>query len=349
MGGLKRLFDRSGSPVTDFDATVVRSWLLNDIGEAIFLIPTSSIKCTEGNFKWGNYLYVEHDTLPDWVGVIDTPRPWGNGVMEVHAFEAASILKYRLPTLNSKVTGTPGTKVRALLETANGIEPTLIRAGTIMPDGVSSEETLTDTILAHLKKIQEASNMDWICTPVIDANGRLSITFDWLVSAGAVTDLELSQGNNVQYGSNPMEESGEVINYLEAMGEQTESTTLSYVCQDDPSIQKYGLRMARNTFTGITTLASLQITANEYLRKNKESTMSMPTIAVKRTVPYAGAAYTDKTFSKLRLGNVVLSTGTNVGFDATGLGASKQIRIEGMRYDEKTDTCEIMPGLVKDA
>jgi len=65
MPGLKTIYTRDGTPIADVKASAVRSSLLNSYGEAVFYIATTSIKCRKEIMNYGNYIVIQHDSLPD--------------------------------------------------------------------------------------------------------------------------------------------------------------------------------------------------------------------------------------------------------------------------------------------
>lgn len=335
MPGLKTIYSRDGTPLTDIRASVVRSSLLNGIGEAIFYIDTSNVKCTDEYLKWGNYLYIQHNSLADWVGILDTPRPWHHGAVEIHAFEVPFILQYRPSPLNITIEGTPGQKFQQLLYIANNQEDTLIRVGNVSLGGVSSNETISDTVYSHIKKVQESAKHDWICTPNIDAYGRLTINMDWMERAGVMTDLELAQGYNIMHGDTPLEEGGELVNSIEAVsGLDAGSISITYT--DEVSRHNNGLRAIRQVFSGITDQSALLTAGREFIEKKKTAEIATPL-----TVVDVG-----ETFANIRLGNVVRYKYTSVGFAAGGLGNSMFVRVEGYRFDESAGSCELFTGKI---
>jgi hypothetical protein len=336
MGGLKTIHARDGTPITDIKAAVVRSSLLNDIGEAIFQIPTSSIKCRREVLEFGNYLYVQNDKMPDWVGIIDTPRTWRSGAVEVHAYEVPFILNYRITPLNSTINGTPGELVNQLIGIANGDEDTLIRPGSIFAGGVSAPEVLTDTVYAHIKGIQSYSNHDWICTPVIGNNGMLTIQLDWVEKSGVVTDIELSQGKNILYGDTPLDEAGELLNFVHALTDQQGENPETLTQTDAVSRARYGLRAARRDYITATASGSLITSANALLMRQKDPDISTPLTVVDK----------GSVFKSVRLGNIMKYKYTNVGFDNDGLGWSDYVRIMGYRFDEAANTVELFTGKI---
>lgn len=329
MPGLKTIFSKDGTPITDIKASVIRSSLLGDIGEAVFFVDTSSVKCRREVLENGNILFIEHDSLPNWVGVIDTPRTWHHGYVEVHAFEMPYILQYRTTPLNGSITGTPGEKFVELLAIANSQEDTLIRAGNVFVGGVSFPEIVSDSVYSHIKSVKDASGNDWICTPNIDIQGKLTIVMDWFEKAGVTTDLELAQGYNILYGDTPLEESGEIVNSVLALSDAEKDLNVIYT--DEDSRRTTGLRQIRMSFAGILDSDNLRAAAKQYVDENK-----YPKIATPLTVVNVGSS-----FSNIRNGNIAKYKYSDVGFDGDGLGQSQLIRIDGWRFDESLGTCEI--------
>ena len=331
MPGRKTIYNHQGIPLTDIRAAVVRSWLLNTIGEAIFYLPVSGSKCRREFLEFGNFIVVEHDSLPDWVGMIDTPRIWHNGYVEVHAFDPAFLLQYRFPPLNSIMSGTPAQRAGQLLDWANGQYDTRIRMGYQAGEGVAVEETVSESIYTHLKRLSENNGHDWICSPSYDENGNLMVILDWYARAGIDTGFELTQGKNIIYGDAPLEESGELISYEEAISDPQEDgfATATY-----GEAAPYGLRAVRNLYSGQPDAGTLLSYATQTVQKQKTPAVSTPLTVVD----------TGSTFSHLRLGNVLQYKYTNVGFDISGLGAQDTVRINGLRYDEITGMCELFTG-----
>ena len=331
MPGLKTIYTRDGTPIADVKASAVRSSLLNSYGEAVFFIATTSIKCRKEILNYGNYIVIQHDSLPDWVGILDTPRPWHHGYVEVHAFEVPYILQYRTTPLNAMLTGTPGELFSQLLAIANGQDDTLLREGVVFSGGMVTDRQVNNSVYVHIKEIREQNNLDWACTPIVDGAGRLTVVFDLLERAGVDTDLELSQGHNILHGDMPLEESGEIINSVDAVTDGQEDGVLNFIYRDEQSIKEIGLRIVRESFSGITDLPSLASVAKAFVDKRKISSIATPLTAVN----------VGQTFSNIRNGNVASYRYTDVGFTDDRVGISEKVRIQGWRYDETEDTCEL--------
>lgn len=333
MPGLKTIYGRDGVPLTDIRASVIRSSLLNDIGEAVFMVSTSSRKCKRDFLEIGNYIVIQHDTLPDWVGIIDMPRVWHNGYVEVHAYEVPFILQYRLTPLNAEITGTPGAKVKQLLAYANAMGDTLIVPGNISNAGISAAEYVKAGVYTHLKNLSKNNQMDWVCSPQIDTSGKLNVQLDWMEKAGVVTTLELAQGHNVIHGDTPLEESGEPVNYVEAVPDTRLNNKYTGIYSEP---MPYGLRAIRKVYSGVKDNGLLALYARTHVEQNISPVASTPLTVVD----------TGNTFIQIGLGNVVKNRYTSVGFDADGLGVETLLRILGWRFNESAGTCELFTGAV---
>lgn len=327
MAGIKTLFSKSGAPLTDLRASVVRSSMLNSFGDAVFNVVTMSSKCKREFLDYGNYIVVQHGSLPPWVGVIDTPRVWHSSYVEIHAYEPLFLLQYRFAPQGTTLTGTPGMKMLTLLNHANTQGETLIRAGNIYSGGVSFDEVVSDDIASQMLKIAKEHDMYILFKPVIGSNGSLTIVMDFVASVGVVTPVELKQGKNLQFGDIPFEESGELVNMIEGMTDGTDAVS-TYLYTEPAS---YGVRAKRIVYNGVIDSGLPDIVSKD-VRNNKEPVFSTPL-----TVLDVG-----NTFANVGLGNIMAYKYSSVGFEGNGLGVSKQIRIEGYRFDELAGTCELM-------
>ncbi len=327
MAGIKTLFSKSGTPLTDLRASVSRSSILNSFGDAVFNVVTTSSKCKREFLDYGNFIVVQHFSLPPWVGVIDTPRVWHSGYVEVHAYEPLFLLQYRFAPAGTTLTGTPGAKVVALLNYANQQGDTLIRAGNIALSGVSFDEVVSDDIAAQMLKIAKEHDMYLLFKPVIGSNGSLTIVMDFVDSVGFVTPVELKQGKNLQFGDIPFEESGELVNLIEGMTDGSD-VVASYSYTEPAS---YGVRAKRIVYNGVIDSGLPDIVIKD-VKNSKEPVFSTPL-----TVLDVGI-----TFANVGLGNIMAYKYSSVGFDGNSLGVSKQIRIEGYRFNEQAGTCELM-------
>lgn len=328
MPGRKTIYSRHGYPLTDIRASVVRSWLLKDIGQASFSVITDSPKCRLEYLEYGNYVVFQHDKLPAWVGMIDPPRSWGNGYVTVNAYEPAILLKYRYPAVNLKFTGTPGEKLAMLINAANEFEDTLIEIGENISGGEATDEEFSDSVYAHINDLCGRYAIDWKTYPVIGSDRKLKIKMDFRSTVGVDTGVELTQGRHIMYGDTPLEESGELINSFQALL-STNDNQNTYAEFTSP--MPYGLRMGRSSYSGELDSADLLAIAQSMVSKSKDPVISAPL-----TVVDSG-----NVFYHLDIGNRMKYSFRKVGFGNAGVGTSRNIRIAGMRFDESIGTCEL--------
>lgn len=333
MPGLKRIFSRTGVPIADVRAAnTTFSSILNGVGEASFILSTSDPKCKRSILEYGNILLIEHDSLPPWVGVIDTPRSWQKGSVVVKAYEMTHLLKYRPTSQGTTISGSSGSVAGQLVTLANSYGDTMIRLGN-MYQGPQLQIPLGDMAYDVLIEIAKQSGNDWVIRPSVGSDGVLSVYMDWLSRAGNPTQLILSDGFNLISGENPYEESGEIINEIHAYNDQQDENPLFVVERDAYSVQAYGPRIKKETFTAADE-ATLRIAARNELSKTKQ-----PAVAVPLTIVNKGSE-----FSLVRLGNQFTQVNASVGFSGEGLGQSLRLRIMGYRYEDSTQTCEIYAG-----
>lgn len=331
MPGLKTIYSNAGIPLTDIRASVLRSWMLHNIGDGIFYIATDDPKCDPDYLAKGNFIVVENDKLPAWVGVIDAPFVWHNGYIEVHAYEPAFLLQYRFPPLGAIITGSSGDRFKQLLDFANSQGDTLIKAGNVSDAGeIAGEENLgssAESIFSIISNLRTNNAMEWVTYPTFTDGGILEIMMDWIPRVGHDTGTELVQGSNLMYGDTPLEESGERINYAEAVCVQADGGVISGVYYEP---QPYGIRAVRLTFTDVSDQAQLSAYARAYVEEKKKAYISTPLTAVD----------VGNTFNDIRLGNT-LTHRSKVGFNLDKVGILHQIRLLGFRYDESQKTCEL--------
>ena len=72
------IYDKSGIYLTEIDADIDRTWKINDYGKATFTISKEDVKAVYEYIRFGNLIYIEHNKLPAWAGVIDPPRDWAS-------------------------------------------------------------------------------------------------------------------------------------------------------------------------------------------------------------------------------------------------------------------------------
>lgn len=334
--GLKTIYDPDGNPLTDIRARAETSSLVNDIGEAVFSVPYDDIKCKEQYLRFGNLVLFQYDDLPSWVGVIDLPRTWKRGQVEIHAYEMSLLLKYRFAPLNTTLQGTPGTKSAQLIEIANQQAPTNIQvASGIFTGGISSDSKVNSSVYSHISSFANDNGYQWAMKPVIGANGRMYIEFDFQEKIGASTQLVLAQGVNVLYGETPLDETGELINHVEAVVDLDNTTEAGVLSSEYFEETYYRKRAVRVVSDGSADTSGLLSIAQQLVFEKKNPSLSAP----------LGVTNVNSAFANIALGNTITYKFPTVGFDNPSvLGKTKVVRITGYRYSEFTGICELTVG-----
>lgn len=325
-----RIFDRQGFPLAEFRASVERSLVIGGEGRAEFNYPSRKTDVVnEKVLQFGNWLLVESDTLPPWVGVIDTPREWSPRTVAVHAYTPEHVFGWRRGPRELKITGSAGTLFIKLLTLVNQEELTVIRAGEIWRAGNQREETLNPTKLSDdLERIQERSGEEYNWRPDTDPSGRLIVYADWVERLGVDTTALLHEGKrggNIENVRNSFIEDGDIINDVFAVGDgMSWASRPGHIVIDAESMDKYGLRQKSIQYSGVSNTNTLRENALQ------EITQSANTAKIF----HVNALNVGETFAHLRLGNTMILRFENMGFSA-GLGFETTVRITGMVIDSK--------------
>ena len=129
------VYDRAGNALAELIATASRAWKLNEYGQAQIELSTREAAVKEETLRYGNLVLIEHETLGEWGGVIDTPRAWSAGSVLVNAYSAEYLLTFRRGPVVKKLNGTAGAIFSAILRTANGAGDLRVSEGEIYQGG----------------------------------------------------------------------------------------------------------------------------------------------------------------------------------------------------------------------
>lgn len=324
-----RIFARDGSPLVEFKAKVERSWALGDEGRAQFVYPSRITEIVNRDvLQYGNWVLVENDQLPAWVGVIDTPRTWTARSVRVSVYSPEKVFSQRRGMLEVQKNGSAGAIFRYLIGLLNGAEQTIIKAGDIDETGIYRQETINPTPLNRdLKRIQERSGEEYQWRPDTDAQGRLIVLADWQPRIGIDTGALLHEGiggGNIETVSSLFVEDGQIYNNVLGYGDgMTWVSKTKFEATDEDSVGTYGLRQTAKYFNGVTNNVTLKDNTDQYL-----STTKAPVNKFKLNVINVG-----DTFRYIQLGNTLNLQLQSMGFQDGGLGYEAVVRIVGMRYN----------------
>lgn len=318
-----RIFNREGFVLAEFRASVDRSWAIGDEGRAAFTYPSRKTDVANDDvLRFGNWLLIENDTLPAWVGVIDVPQEWDARNVTVCAYTPERVFSWRIGPPEEVLTGSPGSVFEKLLQRVNQAESTVIRAGDIDRGGNQMEETINPTPLNEdLQRIFERSGEEYQWRPVILDN-RLVVYADWMPRLGIDTGVILQEGKgggNIEAASSILVEDGPIVNDLFAYGDGlTWQTKPSSRIIDPSSIGRYGLRQSSEEYTGVSNTATLQTNGTQRVKQFRNGTRTYR----------LNALNVGDTFKYLGLGNRF-----TVHFETIRFGYEAAVRVLGMVYD----------------
>jgi len=337
MGSRIRIFDHFMKPLVEIEsATTPRAWVLNGYGRCDFSISTSDPKCIEKNFQYGNLVFIEHipstdasgnvnGRLPDWVGIILTPREWDYGVLHVTAYSAESILAFRsMPYMDIK--GTPLSMFTQLInlshENANNIT---IKLNNLDDVSFTYSDALRTNAFDHIQKLIKDCGMDWSITGSVNELGNLELLANLYNRKGIDTNMVLNN-NNVELQSPLLTEQGTPSNHIFGYSQaQTASSRVSTVIKDEASISDYGSLQMNQVYIGRTDLGSVVNATQSRIDKR-----SRPVKLIKRTALDKGT-----TFDFLDTGNRANIKETTVGFNPQGgFGFESKVKIISMDYND---------------
>lgn len=321
-----RVFDKAGNGIAEIEAICNRSWILSDVGEAQFSLSIFDKKCKREIIEFGNLILVEHERLPAWGGVIDTPREWGNGQVTVHAYSAEKLFDYRIGPLDQKITGTAGRLFQKILDEAlkQGWMP--VEGGIFESDGKDRKETLNPTsLLDEMRRVWERSGGDFILAPRVDDQGRLRFVLNYYADLRFDTQFVLKEGHNIALSNRALTEQGRIVNWFFAFGDgDTWESRPQFTGSDAESISRYGLRQDSKQFSGVEEVGTLQKHAENILKVTRA-----PQVMLDVEVLDVGDAWLN-----CRPGAVVWVELHSAGFWGDGIGYRGQARIIGMELDE---------------
>lgn len=242
-----RIFDPFGEPLKDINVQPVLSHIINDVGDCSFTMSTGDAACTERNLQFGNWLLINDDNLPSWIGMIDSSsqaRTWGAGKVGVYALSAEYIWNLRIarPT---RFNGTAGAILERLIEhiedlSAGGIK---IYPGEIFKGGRHLVYPPIARPRDVVDRITRISKCDWSVTHEI-VNSRLVLKANLYNGERGKDNLQVLDASNTELSDPIYSEEGEIWNWvifmtpIQSSGEMMIGTPQ----RDEESIFRYGLR-----------------------------------------------------------------------------------------------------------
>ncbi len=320
------IYDINGIKLTEIDASFSRTWMLNRYGTGDFTISVTDPKATQENLRFGNLITAEHEKLPIWGGIIDTPRTWMPGAIKVSCYSAAYILTSRVLDL-STLRGTAGAIFEKIISHANSRTHTLFSLGEVYQGGVANEFLKYGvTVYAIMQAMEEENGHDWSVIPENTNTGNLSFECNWYEKRGMIREIGLIEDKNVLIGGNLVEQ-GKIVNALLVYGSGATWATKPHAIATD-SNSPYGLKEAL-FFISELTHEEAQDKADTLLKKYKNPRKTFSLTALDDTITPANSI-----FYNIRIGDTIPVDLHTTGFTEGGFGLTTKVRILGMGYND---------------
>jgi hypothetical protein len=319
------IFNNTGARVGEIDANVSRSWKLNTYGSGSFTMSLKDAKSIVEYLQLGNFVYMEHDKLPVWGGVIDTPRTWGtDGKITSSIYQAEYTLISEIISARTEIhSGTPGVIYSEI--TAVKIGTTIpIVAGDIFGGGVSQVKTYHfEELYGAVKDLADESGYEWNLEPASDANGALYFIANWYEKRGVDRLFHLYEDKNIRLSARALTEQGSICNRIIGYGNGDAWSSREVSSQfDSESISKYGHRAKTVNFSG--TDSEVVEATKVFLADNKEPRKTFDLVALD----------VGDTFNNIRIGDTLPIDFYTIGFTGSNIGLSTRIRVLEMSYDD---------------
>jgi hypothetical protein len=267
------LFDHNQIQIAEIEPTVSAiSWELNAIGQARFFLPFSDSKCTKSNLRYGNRILFQFDDgLPNWGGIINTPRTTRNHGVDVTAYSGEYLLAQRVTLQNRIFTQQlPGQIFKGLLEDAENVSPLGMTLGYFYNGGDNrTREYHYASLLEQCQELVRLSKQEFVVSAVLADNGRIVFEANWYSQRGS--DLSgkvwLLDGENVSNVA--ILEQGPLANHciLAGQGSDWSSSRPVAVSDNMSSRSDYGYREYAEVSVAVNDQGTLNADCDEILAK----------------------------------------------------------------------------------
>lgn len=341
-----KVYDRAGFMLTEFEASTEREWLIGEYGEATFTLARTDPHCRRMFLEYGNRILIQSNAddpagvdLPDWGGVIHTPRTWGDHDVTVTARSGEFLVAFRRGPVSMTHVDTFGGMFRRCLPYLNKPEDLYIREGEIYDGGKAIERTLElHEMYDAIVDMAEDAGHEWSIESAIDNAGRLYFLANWYEKRGVACDYGLEEGVNLTAGSQ-FTEQDDIANDVLAYSSQMDGWNINHVrtAKDADSIARYGLRQSTLSVScnGGDTAAVLAAAKAELARKKN------PRATFELEVTSDLTAGLDAV-GQIRLGNSYPLSLSTIGFyNENEFGYAGRVRVIGMNWSDSDQTLRL--------
>lgn len=241
------------------------AWKRNNYGQARMTLAEAETRGQESMFQFGNRMLIRFGNgLPNWGGVIDTPRRWESGTFDLVAYSAEYTLGWRVTDRGRYFEGAPAGEIfrRVIREAA----PFGMRLGEVWTGGLlhGPEYHYDDLLYVVQKSItQRLEAADWDVTATLEA-GYIVFTANFYERRGIDHGRQLALMDGVNVTPATLNEQGTIANdvYLAGYGTGWGADNRIYShASDAVSVGRYGLRQAGDVQVDVKVQATLDANA----------------------------------------------------------------------------------------
>lgn len=334
------VFNKSGYKLAELDGNMRRSWMISAYSEGKLTLSLEDSKVTRQNLNFGNYLVVEHDSLPIWGGIIVPPREWERNTVTVTAQSGEFLLTIRNGPAWGKWEGHGALMLKQMIDYSNSHGGTLLKIGeyTPMKPWMSKTQDWTK-MYDRIKELVDISDQEWSVTPKFDVFGQLYFEANWFPKMGTERFITLLEGNNLETTGKILIEQGTIVNELLGIGGgSTEESKVFTTARDDDSIDDYGLFQSSEVF-GDDTWGSFVSSVDGSLARSKQPRNTWDLTALN----------VNDLFDHVRLGDTFPIKMLQAGWKSDGtLGFEGKVRVLGMTYDDISNKLDLVADEVID-
>jgi hypothetical protein len=327
--------DRNGQRLAELEPLIESvEWRLNDVGVLRYRLSKRDAKAIEDNFRYGNLILLSWDNgLPDWGGVIDTPRDWDGESIRATAYSGERLLAYRQTNRGRYFSqATVGHIFRSVITESAQVWPMRVTVGETWGGGGLHSPSYHFRSLFDIAQVsigRRLSPADFAVKPVV-VGGEVRFVAElwqrrgqWRPGVALVEEVNVTRVR--------LREQGMIVNSWAVVGEGTtwgDDRPIVYV-QDEASIWEYGLREGRAIYADTSEMVTLQATADNLLAAS-----ARPRVMLELEALDAGPGR----FADYDVGDSVMLTLPSYGFG----GYERMVRILARTLWPERGVCELV-------
>lgn len=309
------------------------AWKLNNYGQARMVLARAEATTQEALLRPGNRLLIQFGNgLPNWGGVIDLPRRWRPGQIEVTAYSAEYMLNWRITSRSRYFRNSAAGEI--FKELVREAKPMGLSLGTIWLGGETFSpeyhyRSLLDVVQRSL--LERLVDADWEVRADI-TGGMIRFSANFYERRGKYHGGKLALVEGVNLAETSLQEQGPVWNEISLVGSGTswESDGRHSVVISDPASQaKYELRQKGDLQVDTTSVDTLVSEGDLMLNQYREPRSMVGVSALDRS---------PARFQEYGIGDYIYTELYSMGFDGYGVMA----RVVAREFLPRENICSLV-------